>query len=163
MAAAPVPINTGPKWGKGIGCGYSLRRQGTWAGRKGAMMAYSVLWRCWEETWRRWGIQAAEHTRAGRRGLVPYLNELASLHEFVLGWLYTPRRRPSAAPYRGLWPIAAFGRRRPRIAAFGRRRRTRDRDRCCNCRSMNSKNLRWHPAKFWPFVIDHKFAIVETI
>ena len=108
---------------KAAGClGGSRRRHG---------MAYGV-WRCWEATWRRWGIQAAKHTRAGRRGL--FLPELAPLlYGFVLGWLYTPRRRPSDAVDCGLWPIAAFGRRRPWIAAFGRRRRSRDRDRCCNC------------------------------
>ena len=92
------------------------------------------IWRCWEATRRRWGTQAAKHTRAGRRGL--FLPELAPRHGFVLGWLYTPRRRPSDAVDRGLWPIAAFGRRRPWIAAFSRRRRSRDRE-SMQCRSMN--------------------------
>ena len=43
---------------------------------------------------------------------------------------------PSAAGDRGLWPIDAFGRRRPWIAAFGCRRRSRDRE-SMQCRSMN--------------------------
>ena len=41
----------------------------------------------------------------------PDQNELAPLHGFVLSWLYTPRRRPSAAVR-----IAAFGRSLPSAA-----------------------------------------------
>ena len=117
MAAAPVPRNTGPKWGEGIDCSYSLRRQGTWSGRNGAMAWRMAL--LGSSTWRRWGIQAAKHTRARRRGLL--LPELAPLHGSVLGWLYMPRRRPSAAVDRGLWPIAAFGLRPPSTVDRGLR------------------------------------------
>ena len=48
------------------------------------------------------GAYKRRNTQGRVEGAVPYLNELASLHEFVLGWLYTPRRRPSAAVSRPL-------------------------------------------------------------
>ena len=72
--------------------------------------------------------------------------------------------RPDAGlrpPYRGLWPIAAFGRRRPRIAAFGRRRRSRDRDRCCNCRSMKFVAKICDGTRQILALCDHKFVIVK--
>ena len=46
-------------------------------------------------------------------------------------------RTPSIAAFDRSRPSAAVGR-GPWIAAIDRRRRSRDRDRCCNCRSMSS-------------------------
>ena len=87
-----------------------------------AKAPWNGVWRCWEATWRRWGIQAAKHTRAGRRGL--FLPELAPPSARVRARLAlhapTPavghpsiatfdRSRPSAAPSstvdRGLRPL----------------------------------------------------------
>ena len=49
------------------------------------------------------GHTSDETHKGGSKG--PFLPELAPLHGFALGWLYTPRRRPSAAVDR----VAAFG------------------------------------------------------
>ena len=61
------------------------------------------------------GHTSGETHKGGSKGpfLTSYLNpELAPLYGFVLGWLYTPRRRPSAAVDRA----AAFGRSLPSAA-----------------------------------------------
>ena len=97
MAAAPVPISTGPKWEKES---VAVSHSGGMILGQVAKAPWHGVWHFWEATWRRWGKQAAKHTRAGRKGL--FLPELAPLHGFVLGWLYTSRRRPSAAVDRGL-------------------------------------------------------------
>ena len=110
-----IPDRRGGKRAESVAVSRKAAAQGAWAGRKGAM--------AWRMALLGSNMAPLGHTRGethkgGSKGL--FLPELVPLlHGFVLGWLYTPRRRPSDAVDRGLWPIAAFGRRRPWIAARG--------------------------------------------
>ena len=99
-----IPDRSG---GKGrIGCGYSLRRQGTWAGRKGAMAWRMALL---GSNMASLGHTSGETHKGGSKGPFSYLN-----WRLCTGSCSAGSTRPDA----GLRPpsIAAFGRSLPSAA-----------------------------------------------